>query len=319
MILVIFIVSLFAISAVSANDNATATADNYNARIIAKDITEEFDSENGNSILFNIVDLNGNAIYDAKPKVTYDNKKVGVFCDDEHYFSKKPGTYVLDRDPKIGTHKVKIELNTTKYLAKSVFINVKITDKTAKLTLKKYVTTDSNYAFMKATVKDSHNQKIDGGTVKFKVNGKTYSVKVNNGVAIKKIKLRAKTYTYKATFTSKNYLTKTVSSKLYIKKTKSYYTLKIRNSKIQKTFKVSLPYKKYVKLLTAKNNGRFGYAEIDTGISRPPDWGGGHYCVGLSTNDNYLTHYDYELGDYLFLRASSYLCLKKINLYTANF
>ena len=82
---------------------------------------------------------------------------------------------------------------------------------------------------------------------------------------------------------------------------------------------MSLPYKKYVKLLTAKNNGRFGYAEIDTGISRPPDWGGGHYCVGLSTNDNYLTHYDYELGDYLFLRASSYLCLKKINLYTANF
>lgn len=80
-----------------------------------------------------------------------------------------------------------------------------------------------------------------------------------------------------------------------------------------------MPYKQYVKILNAKNRNKFGYASVDTGIKRPPEWGGGHYYVGLSTKDEYFTYYDYELGDYVFLRALSYLYIKKINLYTANF
>ncbi len=114
-------------------------------------------------------------------------------------------------------------------------------------------------------------------------------------------------------------MTKTSSSKLYIKKAKKQYVLKIRNPKIKKTFKVKLPYKKYVKILNAKNKGKYGYADVDTGIKRPPEWGGGHYYVGLSTKDKYHTYRGYDLADYVFLRASSYLCLKKINLYITNF
>ena len=49
------------------------------------------------------------------------------------------------------------------------------------------------------------------------------------------------------------------------------------------------------------------------------EWGGGFYFVGLSTNDEYFTMFGYDMGDYVFLRSSSYLQLKKINLYTANF
>jgi len=188
-----------------------------------------------------------------------------------------------------------------------------------KLTLKKYVTTDNRYAIMKATVKDKYDDTIDGGIVKFKVNGKTYTVKVKDGVAVKKIKLKAKTYTYRATFTSKYCKTKTSTSKLYIKKTKKYYTLKITNPKIKKTFKVKLPYKQYVKILNAKNRNKFGYADVNTGIKRPVGWGGGMYHLGLSTKDEYHELFGPGLGDYVFLRASSYLCLKKINLYTANF
>ena len=319
MILVMFLVSLFAISAVSAGDNATSDEQSYNAKIVAKDLNEEYDEINGNTIIFSIKDLNGKPIKDAKPTVTYDNKKVKAVYDDDQYFSEKQGTYYLDRDPEIGMHKVKITLNTSKYQAKPVFMNVKITKVTPKLTLKKYVTTDNRYAVMKATVKDKYGDTIDWGIVKFKVNGKTYSVKVKDGVAVKKIKLKAKTYTYRATFTSKYCKTKTSTSKLYIKKTKKYYTLKITNPKIKKTFKVKLPYKQYVKILNAKNRNKFGYASVDTGIKRPPEWGGGHYCVGLSTKDEYFTYYDYELGDYVFLRASSYLYIKKVNLYTANF
>lgn len=319
MILTIFLVSLFAISAVSAGDNATADEQSYNAKIVAKDINEEYDEINGNTIIFSIKDLNGKPINDAKPTVTYDNKKVKAVYDDDQYFSEKQGTYYLDRDPEIGMHNVKITLNTSKYQAKPVFMNVKITKVTPKLTLKKYVTTDNRYAVMKATVKDKYDDTIDGGIVKFKVNAKTYSVKVKDGVAVKKIKLKAKTYTYRATFTSKYCKTKTSTSKLYIKKTKKYYTLKITNPKIKKTFKVKLPYKQYVKILNAKNRNKFGYASVDTGIKRPSEWGGGHYYVGLSTKDEYFTYYDYELGDYVFLRALSYLYIKKVNLYTANF
>ena len=320
MILAIFLVSLFAISAVSAEDNVTTDDENYNARIIAKDINQEYDPINGNTVLFNIVDRGGKAIDDAEPTVKYDDRRAKVVYDDDHYFSKKQGTYYLDKDAEIGNHKVMITLDTPNYSAKPVFINVKITKMASKMSLKKYVTTNNQYAVMKATVKDRFDDNIDEGKVIFKVNGKSYSVNIKNGIAVKKIKLnKAKTYTYKATFTAKNYMTKTSSSKLYIKKAKKQYVLKIRNPKIKKTFKVKLPYRKYVKILNAKNNGKYGYADVDTGIKRPPEWGGGHYYVGLSTKDKYHTYHGYDLADYVFLRASSYLCLKKINLYTANF
>ena len=173
---------------------------------------------------------------------------------------------------------------------------------------------------MKATVKDRFDDTVDEGKVIFKVNGKSYSAKVKDGVAVKKIKLsKAKTYNYKAIFSAKNYVTKTASSKIYIKKAKKYYTLKIRNPKIKKTFKVKLPYKQYVKILNAKNKNKFGYASVNTGIKRPVGWGGGFYHVGLSTKDEYHELFGPGLGDYVFLRASSYLCVKKVNLYTANF
>ena len=317
---VIFIVGFLAISAVSADDNITSDNEVYNARIIAKDVSKEYDPIEGSTVLFRIVDMNGKAVDDAEPTATYDNKKVDVVYDDYHYFSSKPGTYYIDRYPVLGNHKVKITLDSLDYSAKPVLINVKITKMPTKLTLKKYVTTNKQYAVMKATVKDRFDDTVDEGKVIFKVNGKSYSVKVKDGVAVKKIKLnKAKTYSYKATFSAKNYVTKTAYSKLYIKKAKKYYTLKIRNPKIKKTFKVKLSYKKYVKILNAKNKNKYGYVDVSTGIKRPPEWGGGIYYVGLSTKDEYHTYHGYDLADYIFLRASSYLCIKKVNLYTANF
>ena len=104
MILAIFLVSLFAISAVSAEDNVTTDDENYNARIIAKDINQEYDPINGNTVLFNIVDRGGKAIDDAEPTVKYDDRRAKVVYDDDHYFSKKQGTYYLDKDAEIGNH-----------------------------------------------------------------------------------------------------------------------------------------------------------------------------------------------------------------------
>ena len=136
MISVIFIVGFLAISAVSADDNITSD-DDYNVRIIAKDVSREYDSVDGNTVVFRIVDMNGKAVDDAKPTATYDNKKVDVIYDDYYYFSSKQGTYYVDRNPEVGNHKVKITLDSPNYSAKPVLINVKITKMPTKLALKK--------------------------------------------------------------------------------------------------------------------------------------------------------------------------------------
>ena len=65
-----------------------------------------------------------------------------------------------------------------------------ITKVTPKLTLKKYVITDNRYAVMNATVKDKYDDTIGGGIVKFKVNGRTYSVNVKEVFQLKKSNLR---------------------------------------------------------------------------------------------------------------------------------
>lgn len=250
-ILTMIILALFAVSAVSANDNVTAEGENYNAVIIAEDMSEEYDPS-GNDIMFNIQDLDGNPIEDGEPAVTYDNKKVRAGYDSQHHYSKNPGTYVLDVDPNAGNHKVKIELNTSKYLAKPVLMNVKIDKSPAKLSLKRYVTTTKEYAVLKATVKDAYGDKIYEGKVKFKVNGKTYNGNVKNGVATKKIKLKkAKTYTYTATFASKNFKTKSVSSKIHV-----YSSSKNARTFSLNGYKFTLSQYQYNKLISAKNTGK---------------------------------------------------------------
>lgn len=71
---------------------------------------------------------------------------------------------------------------------------------------------------VKAVVK-SQGKNINEGTVKFKISGKTYEVAVKDGVATKTLKFKkAKNYKVTATFTSDNYLTKTVKEKETVKK-----------------------------------------------------------------------------------------------------
>jgi archaellum component FlaF (FlaF/FlaG flagellin family) len=89
---------------------------------------------------------------------------------------------------------------------------------------------------LKATVK-SQGRNVNEGTVKFTINGKTYSVAVKNGVATKSIKLKkVKTYKYTATFVGDNFNTKKVAgkakvnkryaTKIVIKNKKGYYNTK---------------------------------------------------------------------------------------------
>ena len=87
----------------------------------------------------------------------------------------------------------------------------------AKVTAKKCKTNVAKYATLKATVKKTNGKAINMGSVKFKINGKTFKVKVKNGVAVKKIRLSKKnTYTYKARFVSKYYKSEVSSSKIVV-------------------------------------------------------------------------------------------------------
>ena len=102
-------------------------------------------------------------------------------------------------------------------LGKASTSKVVVKQAIVKVTAKKCKTNVVKYATLKATVKKTNGKSIDEGSVKFKINGKTFKVKVKNGVAVKKIRLSKKnTYTYNARFVSKYYKSEVSSSKIVV-------------------------------------------------------------------------------------------------------
>ncbi|WP_298502165.1 hypothetical protein [uncultured Methanobrevibacter sp.] len=140
------------------------------------------------------------------------------------------------------------------------YFNVVINKANVKLTAYKWISTTKEYTTLKIIVKDTLGNKINEGSVKFTIDGKTYKINVKNGIATKKLKLKkSKTYTYKATFSSANYNSKTVSSKVIVKPTKKFYTFKY-GKLIGK-----ISYKQYTDILNAYNNGKYKEISVNTG------------------------------------------------------
>lgn len=306
------------IGMVSANENLTMESDGTNL----EDIKEEYDAE----------------------IVTAENYTTHYMSDDELYFELQPSDVVegnidfdvVDNntgrvigqatylayfnhgygyvDAAVGNYKAILKASDIfkdSYKIKPAVINVKITKAPVILTAHKWISTTKNYATLKATVKDESYSPVCVGTVKFSINGKTYSVKVKNGVAVKKVKLtKAKTYTYKATFSSKNYKTKTKSSNVYIKKAKSYYTFKAGK------YSCKMSYGKYVKLITAKNNKKYRAFAFVVGKQY------GIYPIHMAVN-TLPKDMQSKKGDYVQVwidngRGIDSTIQRKINLYTLN-
>ena len=117
----------------------------------------------------------------------------------------KPGTYTYKAYPYTG---ISGKVSTSKVVVKQSI---------AKVTAIKCKTNVVKYATLKAIVKKGKGIPIDEGYVKFYIKGKTFNAKVNNGVAVKKIRLSKKnTYTYKARFVSGYYKSKVSSSKIVV-------------------------------------------------------------------------------------------------------
>lgn len=116
----------------------------------------------------------------------------------------------------------------------------------------------TSYSTLKVVIKDNKGNNINEGSVKFTINGKSYKVNVKKGVATKSVKLpKIKTYVYKATFTSEHYATKSIKSKIVVKKAP---TLTIKIGK----YSCKISYADYIKIKKAEKAGRF-IKKYDTG------------------------------------------------------
>lgn len=159
-----------------------------------------------------------------------------------------------------GTYECNATYSSENCYPNATSFNIVINKANVKLTPYKWISTTKEYTTLKILVKDTSGNKINEGLIKFTIKGKTYKINVKNGIATKKLKLKkAKTYKYKATFSSTNYNSKTVSSKVIVKPTKKYYTFKYGKL----VGKIS--YKQYTSILNAYNNGKYKEISVNTG------------------------------------------------------
>ena len=233
--------------------NETPVGDVYDSDFIAQDFTVKYGSSDEYNVL--LVDANGDEISGENVSL--------VWADGGESQMKKisdvPG-YSTSITRNAGIYNATVVLKDSNHTAKPVAVNIKITKANVKVTAKSYYMVQNQYAILKATVKDQNGALVNEGTVKFTINGKSYNIKVKKGVATKKVKLsKAKTYTYKATYTADNYNKKTVKSKVYV-----YSSSKSARTFAVKGYKVVVPVSKYKMLVCAKNTKKPTFYELKT-------------------------------------------------------
>ena len=135
-----------------------------------------------------------------------------------YYTSGSDGYIKFDPKIPVGTYTVTISSNNAHVIAYSIVKSATVKKSSVSMSLAKASSYQGCKLTLKATVK-SQGRNVNEGTVKFTINGKTYSVAVKNGVATKSIKLKkAKTYKYTATFAGDNFYTKKVDGKAKVNK-----------------------------------------------------------------------------------------------------
>ena len=277
LLLVLFV----SVGIATANENTTASVElnaevnsNDNTHDIALGIETALEDVYGdkNAVIIDITDYNGYSgdkkLLDYEEQLISCKVKEGAdYIDDASVcmydengngynvrWDEDNGYYGVEDKLPVGNHEITICLKDSYYTADPLVYSV-VVEKSyfaGDVFCKAYYGTTSGTLTMKATVKDSYGYREDG-TVTFKVNGKSYSVKTKNGVAIKTVKIKkAGTYTYSATFKSGNYLGKGVGkAKLYV-----YSTSKKARTFNVKGYKFTLSQNQYKKLINAKNTGK---------------------------------------------------------------
>ena len=175
----------------------------------------------------------GSVLSGVSIKIVFSNSK-NTYT--RYYTSGSDGYIKFDPKIPVGTYTVTISSNNAHVIAGSIVKSATVKKSSVSMSLAKASAYQGYKLTLKATVK-SQGRNVNEGTVKFTINGKTYSVAVKNGVATKSIKLKkVKTYKYTATFVGDNFNTKKVAgkakvnkryaTKIVIKNKKGYYNTK---------------------------------------------------------------------------------------------
>lgn len=175
------------------------------------------------------------------------------------YYDGAGTEYVFSFKKPVGKYLAEIRLDDGNYYAEPLKVTIEIKKANPVLAIKTAYSTTKSYTTLRTRVVDKTGAFLNEGVVNFTIDGKTYSVKVKNGEAIKKIKLtNPKTYTLKAEYYSTNYNTKSVSSKVIVSKAKNSYLIKIGK------YSCKISFKEYIKILDAKSWNSVFYKKHDT-------------------------------------------------------
>ena len=277
------ILSTATLTVVSDPFNAIISAENYNAYYnsgvqYSIKVTE---SETGYG-------LSGVSI-----KIVFSNSR-NTYT--RYYTSGSDGYIKFDPKIPVGTYTVTISSNNAHVIADSIVKSATVKKSSVSMSLAKASAYQGYKVTLKATVK-SQGKNVNEGTVKFKINGKTYSVAVKNGVATKSIKLKkAKTYKYTATFAGDNFNTKKVdgkakvnkryATKIVVKNKKGYF-----NSKKTITVKVKTKSGKKVKDGYIYVGSSDSYSKVKNGKAKLYVTFSGNYKKGKYSYSSGFTFY----------------------------
>lgn len=146
-----------------------------------------------------------------------DYYKNGKKIDYEYYCTGEDGmNYITPDNLKVGTYTAKVSCDEPNIKVEPRYKKV-IVKKTSIILKSKEISASSNGNMqLKADLIFKNNQKVNEGKVKFTVDGKSYTVKVHNGVATKTIKLKnIKSSKYQVAFLgTKNIKAKSVTGKI---------------------------------------------------------------------------------------------------------
>lgn len=141
-------------------------------------------------------------------------KKVGY---EEYYCTDEDGiNYITPDELKVGTYTAKVSCNEGKVKAIAKTRTITIAKTSISLKAANVKASGNEDVQLKASLKFQNNRKVNEGKVKFTIDGKSYVVKVKNGVAVKKIKSSdIKSNKYKVEFLgTKNIKAKSANGKI---------------------------------------------------------------------------------------------------------
>lgn len=119
-----------------------------------------------------------------------DYLKNGKNIDYEFYYTDNEGiNYITPDRLEVGTYKAIVSCDEGGIKAIPKEKTVIITKTSIRLKAADIKVSGNKNAQLKATLKFKNNAKVNEGKVKFKVDGKSYIVKVKNGIAVKNLKL----------------------------------------------------------------------------------------------------------------------------------